>query len=294
MLMFNILMENLEKAGYSSRPRYALEMALVKAVQAGDVVPVTKILGRLDEILQTAGIGDETAGLELRAAEKKTADTGDAVTTNLSSETVPVKKDDAGQWQGAVVSSISGQADDGGKECAAQGEYTRPINEEIPAKASEKEHDESKESDKRIIRQRWNDFISYVKDRKPWMASALQMADSAQLKKGELVVEYENSAHCSMLRNRENITLLTEFALDFFQEDFRIRFHVPESGGCEVDPANGNKVKQERKALANDSLVLTAVDIFNGEVGDIRIGPRFRGPIHETENTDTEEPLDEC
>ena len=81
----------------------------------------------------------------------------------------------------------------------------------------------------------------------------------------------------------ENITPLTEFATDYFQKNFRIKFGVPDSSECETDPGNGNKVQKERQALANDALVLTAVDIFNGEVGDIRVGPRFRKPINESD-----------
>jgi len=69
--------------------------------------------------------------------------------------------------------------------------------------------------------------------------------------------------------------------MDFFQKSFRIKFFVPDSAECESDPANGNRARKERQALAGDALVLTAVDIFNGEVGDIRVGPRFRKPISE-------------
>jgi len=50
-LIFNLLMDSLEKAAWSSRPRFAVEMAFIRAVQAEDVVPVTELLGRLDSIL---------------------------------------------------------------------------------------------------------------------------------------------------------------------------------------------------------------------------------------------------
>ena len=82
----------------------------------------------------------------------------------------------------------------------------------------------------------------------------------------------------------QEVKFFTEFALDFFQGNFLIKFQVPDSEGCDVDPENGNKAQQERQLLANDALVLTAVDIFNGEVGDIRVGPRFRQPMNKTKN----------
>ena len=59
-------------------------------------------------------------------------------------------------------------------------------------------------------------------------------------------------------------------------ENLTIQFVVPGSNACAIDPANGLAPQQERRALANDPLVLTALDVFTGQVGDIRIGPRYR------------------
>jgi DNA polymerase-3 subunit gamma/tau len=72
---------------------------------------------------------------------------------------------------------------------------------------------------------------------------------------------------------------LTEFAMDFFQESLQVKFKVPNSSGCETDPESGAALQKERQTLANDPLVLTACEIFNGQVGDIRVGPRFRKPL---------------
>ncbi|HDO30320.1 MAG TPA: DNA polymerase III subunit gamma/tau, partial [Desulfobacteraceae bacterium] len=58
--MFNVLMESLEKASFSSRPRFALELAFIRAVQVREVVPVTDILARLDAV--AAGVPPEPEG----------------------------------------------------------------------------------------------------------------------------------------------------------------------------------------------------------------------------------------
>ncbi|MCI5167494.1 MAG: DNA polymerase III subunit gamma/tau [Candidatus Electrothrix sp. GM3_4] len=50
-MMFNLLLEGLEKAAFSSRPRFAVEMTFIRAVQVDDVVPVTDLLTRLDNVL---------------------------------------------------------------------------------------------------------------------------------------------------------------------------------------------------------------------------------------------------
>ncbi len=290
VLMFNILMENLEKAGYSSRPRYALEMALIKAAQVNEVVPVSSILGRLDDVISggfspgeeepAPGTTEKTAAHPL-LSEKKTSgnESGhqehDPDARHETEEILKTENDSPPASSGSA--SISS-----GMHSGEKSEISAPVPEE---KDIENES-LNKTAFNRTVRQHWGDFIEYVRERKPWMASALQMATIAHLEDEELVIEYENSANCRLLRNKENITPLTEFALDFFQDDFRIRFSVPDTDGCDVDPANGNKVKQERQALANDTLVLTAVDIFNGEVGDIRVGPRFRKPLNESVEID--------
>lgn len=274
MLMFNILMEELEKARFSSRPRFVLEMAFIKAVQANEIVPVTTLLGRLDEILAGApsaalrepgsNIADMKQEAEVPAPKEQDEPVGDKQHTSFPEDEPLKKKEEPGPEVAEATGESSSEGD-------SAGEVTRPADPvEVPLR---------KESVKRTIRQNWNDFIEYVRERKLWMASALEVAEGVRLEGNVLVIEYIDPAQCRFLKNKENITPLTEFALDFFQENFRIQFSLPHSKACEIDPANGFTPVQERQALANDALVLTAVDLFNGEVGDIRVGPRFRKPV---------------
>lgn len=283
MLQFHILLEQLEKAGYSSRPRFAIEMAFIKAAQAHDVVPVTTLLGRLDQLLAGEDREQLSPGIK-RDAVRKASDPAagthapsmpDPQAAGRSEELAKKKTEPenrAGQTGPRAVPPSRGEA-------AAGNEPVSP-EARVPRKTQVT----------RNVRQHWNEFIEYVRDRKPWMASALQVAGGVHLKGDELVIEYADPAECRLLKNRENITPLTEFALDFFQENFRIRFTLPDSNECAIDAVNGISPLQERQALANDSLVLTAVDIFNGEVGDIRVGPRFRKPINDNDTTNGSAP----
>jgi DNA polymerase-3 subunit gamma/tau len=108
------------------------------------------------------------------------------------------------------------------------------------------------------------------------MSQDLQRADSTkQDVKGELHLTYSDPANCSVLRQKENHQLLTEFALDFFQKPLKVRFILPEID--ETPDANGDESPhRKRQQLVNDPLVVMAAEIFNGQVGDIRIGPRSR------------------
>lgn len=289
-LIFNTLMENLEKAGYSSHPRFAVEMAFIKVVHAREVIPVTTLLGRLDELLET-----DIPGTAKKKPQSGQADTAIAkeqepsgVHTFGGPEDVSVQKHDRQKTVPVVASqqqSLLRTDEIVVEDPAAPAEI--PVTTEDAAGTGARQS--GAKSMHRNVRQHWSEFVEYVRDRKPWMASALQLASAVNLEGEQLLLQYANSENCGLLKNRENIMPLTEFALDFFQENFRIRCIVPDAKQCEIDPVNGRSPQQERQSLASDALVLTAVDIFNGEVGDIRVGPRFRGSMDGNEAQAMEE-----
>ncbi len=54
-LYFNMLLKGAEEMQYSSHPRLAFEMSLIRAAEAGNVLPVAELLGKL-EALQSGGV----------------------------------------------------------------------------------------------------------------------------------------------------------------------------------------------------------------------------------------------
>ena len=117
------------------------------------------------------------------------------------------------------------------------------------------------------------------------MAASLQAATSTRMEKGQLIIIYDDSLDCRMMKSGDNLQQLTEFASDFFQENLAIKFHIPDESDCDTDPNSGAAVRKARKDLADDTLVRTALEVFNGQLGDIRVGPRFRIPLPEIKNS---------
>jgi len=288
--LFNILLDGLERAHFSSQPRLAIEMAFIAAVQVGEVQPVSELLVRLDNLL--SGAGQELG----RASSPELKKSPSSVPHSMPQRTP--QKADLRPSSGAVGASRQPlPADDtqkerkGARSKQASFAQERVVSEKTKKKLPEslKKVSEEKEPDKarysqRDIKRRWPEFIEYVRDRKPWMAATLQKAVTVtlgekDLEKEELVIHYDESADCSLLKNQEHIRHLTEFAIDFFQQPFTLVFKVSDDGSCEVDPDGAISPRLERRALARDPLVLDALEVFNGQVGDIRVGPRFRGPI---------------
>lgn len=283
-LMFNTLLENLEKAGFSSQPRFAVEMAFIKTVHARQVVPVSSLLGRLDELLESGGLEEakkKTDNVEPQSGSKppEQKPPNKKSLNDPEQETEKVSKTE----QQSPVEPVNDteQQDEVMAESTPADEKQEIIDEPAQTEEAKKVISPSAVLSTKSLRQHWSEFVDYVRDRKPWMASALQLASTVTLEGENLLIEYADASECGLLKNRENITPLSEFAMDFFQGTFRIRFVFPDAKECEIDQVEGMSPQQERKALANDNLVLTTVDIFNGEVGDIRVGPRFRKSIDE-------------
>jgi len=108
-----------------------------------------------------------------------------------------------------------------------------------------------------------------------WMAQDLQRADSIKQVEMELHLHYSDPVNCALLRQKENRRLLTEYALDFFQKEIKLRFIVPDQQDS-IDTPGLETPQTKRQQLANDPLVVMAAEIFRGQVGDIRIGQQSR------------------
>ena len=315
--LFNQLLDGFEKVAFSQQPRLQLELTFIRAVQFKDMVPVSTLIQRFDELLEGHSLEELPAGPAVvntitsttpvapspqskapltSVTEQKIPHPAEHVAspaTPVSPDSTLEKKkgvDAPTNLQGTLVAPASVE-----QKPPAQ-DHAPVIPEEAPAPSPDptKTVPIPPQEGKKRIRQHWDDFVQYVRERQPWIAAALQMASSVERKEEQLIIHFADSADCTMLRQSNNIKGLSEYLLDFFQENLTIQFEVPGSNACSVDPANGLAAQNERRALANDPMVLTALDIFTGQVGDIRIGPRYRTrkeepiPVDE-ESIDTDE-----
>jgi DNA polymerase-3 subunit gamma/tau len=270
-----LLMAMAEELRFATQPRLTLETSFVKIIESGNVVPVATLLGHLDVILASLPTCPPTS----LALPKPAASTGTKSEELAIAPPPPVTKQTSPPPPSAppvpkepIADEISvqkEQADPPGASPAAPDPATTGHPDQEIKQIVIHPHEKD-------IRKDWLDFIRYVKDRKMWMAQDLQRADSIKKEgDGELQLTYSDPANCLLLRQKENRQLLTEFALDFFQKPLKVRFIIPAAD----DPAetNGSESPHRKRAqLASDPLVIMAAEIFNGEVGDIRIGPRSR------------------
>ena len=249
-LKLSLLMATAEDMRTSMQPRLTLETSFLKIIEVGNVVSVTTLLGHVDTLLATLPVSSQPANNtspSSQAPEKKNCKLPEPEEVTSHEQQLPPKKKEPVP----VHDNIH--------------EKTAPPDEQIPIHPHRKD-----------IRKDWPEFIQYVKDRKLWMATDLQRADAmTQNVEGELHLIFDDAANCSLLRQKENLQLVTEYALDFFQKALKVRFILPDDNNSAEtqDQESPQRIRQE---LANDPLVVMTAEIFTGEIGDIRVGPRSR------------------
>jgi DNA polymerase-3 subunit gamma/tau len=310
--MFNLLLEGLEKASFSQQPRLALELTFIRAVQFRDVVPVSDLISRFDQMLAGTPLDTlpaappiETRSLQQNRVEPS-AQTSPSPSVQIPvesprnpvavdqpvppssrqpalSEPAPSVQPHPPGFQDKPKYNVSPEQD------PAREEAPHPVEEKTTTSSAADITPAPPLDAKKKIRRNWDAFLKYVRERQPWIAAALQMAASVERKGDDLIIHFDDSADCTLLKQKEYVNSLTEYALDFFQENLKIQFEVPGSNACSIDPTNGLAPQQERRALAHDPLVLTALDVFTGQVGDIRIGPRYRTSSKKSVEEPTEE-----
>ena len=249
---FSLLLKGSEEMQYSSRPRLALEMAFVRATQAGQIVPTATLLGRLDGLLAGVVPLPQSAGKSIPStiftAEPEPSVPRSMPRPLVSAQTpgpLPEQKKNEIAFESTAPQEQSGQSS--------------PSAAILPSG--------------REVRSHWEAFIEYVKERKRWMAPVLQLCASAREEEGELVLKFDDPSDCKLLQEHDNLKLLQAFALDFFQHDFRVVFKL--RGAQAAENGGGDEAESllaERRVLANDPMVQMATEIFGGQVGSIRTG----------------------
>ena len=272
-LKLSLLMQAVEGMGHSMQPRLALETTFLKIIEAGNVVPVTTLLGQMQQLL--SGI-PQNSGLE------------DTASTSPGPASEPIRKVPAPDNAPEPIPAAPAPAKRSPSpppdppQLPPRREPGLPIMEKPkePVFASDIPSDTPPpvsriHAHERDVRRDWQAFTDYVKDRKVWMSKDLQRADSARQQGDELLLHYSDPANCALLRSKENRIILTEFVLDFFQKELKVRFILP-TEESKNDSDDTDTPQKQRNRLAQDPLVQMTVDIFNGQIGDIRIGPRSR------------------
>jgi len=256
--IFDILLKGVDVLKYSAQPRMALEMCFVKAVQSGNIVPVTTLLSRLDSLIegQPMQTGQEEQ-VQQNVVPQDVAPVDSSVAE--SSPEVEAEPSDVSEAESDSDLKIDDTVES--NEGASAGTHQQPS---VPA---------FQPVPKDIVKE-WDGFLAHVRERKKWMGSTLSLAEKVAEIDGQLVIKFDDPSECLYLQEAANLKLLTEFAQDFFQKELGVIIKVAGLSG-NSDTSEGHP-QEERRALAKDPRVQIAVEVLGGQVAGIRTGPRSR------------------
>jgi DNA polymerase-3 subunit gamma/tau len=269
-LYFNTLLKGAEEMQYSSHPRLAFEMTLIRATETGNVVPVTELLGKLKNLQPGHGSFSSQKQHKTPRVQASKPFTSEKIKKDV------VKK--------SAVAEISGKSEKQEISAAKKGKKEEKETEtkaaEAPPPPSPETVQESIDSvpqpSTKMVRKNWDEFIEYVMDRKKWMAHTLRLCSNVREEDSELILKFDDPSDCKMLQTKENIKFLTEFSQDFFQKELKIIIKIRGADSQGIIDQESNGPQEERRALANDPLVQMATEVLGGRVVNIRTGPRSR------------------
>jgi len=248
----NLLMQTADDLRFSFQPKLTLETSFLSIIAAGEVVGVETLLAKIDSALQSLPADHP----------EPTPPEDPAVNEQLDSEPpdAPPPVDPPEPPEPSETEE---------SEPPQPTFRLEPLEEEEAAPQRVEEIEEEKKTT-RDVRKDWLEFISFLRNEKEWMAQSLQQTVSVKADNRELVLEFDDPNDCFVLRSKENRQILTEYVLDFFQQDLAIRIVSPDNNNG-AGLQSSDEPKKRRKQLASHQIVRMTEEIFNGRVGDIRI-----------------------
>ncbi len=252
-LKLSRLLAAAEAVQHSAQPRLTLEIAILNIIEAGNVVPLSTLLGQLGRILPEL---DELG--------------------ELTSRTVPAEVPAEG-----AKSQPPGDENTRGKKPEPPAEEASPpaAPETAPQPAAAKPPADSPESSNTppppcsTLIDRWQEYAADVEREIEWIGALLQRADEVRALPADgdelcrLEIHYDDAASCSLLMQPANLKILERHAVDFFGRAITVSIETDEKDSN----SDENSPKVLRRRLANDPKVRLTTEIFLGEVSEIRL-----------------------
>lgn len=295
-LKMNMLVDMAEHIGRSNQPRLIFETTFLKIIEAGNIVPVTALLGKLESFLKD-GMPSTLASQQnsitpsvVEAPEAKKKDlqeqpkarttrhdeTETVVSTKTLSRTAaaPTRSYTADIQFAAMddedIKASSPHPSNGpSPEPTAIEDTTHTVLETAEPQPTQPKTDQTT-SNKKDISNDWEEFLAYLQQESTWMAQSLSHVDKVEHKANSLVLHYDDSVNCALLRRPEHIAELKKIIFAFFNKDIIVDFILPDDAS-ENHSSSAGTIQTARHELLNHPLVIAATEVFRGHVSDVRI-----------------------
>ena len=230
--IFDQLFKEEANVRLSQQPKLALEMALIRLLQTGPVLPIDTLIDKLDVLRQEMLSSGQPQNFAQPDSESQNSKAASPVRSQMPPS--------------AVVSKPEPERSDGGSETAASvsGSVGKPAD-------------------------KWKQIIDSIVPKNPSLAANL--AKCKIKKHTDKLLEIEvpgNGFTLNMIQREKNMAVLRQVCTDILGSRHELQFTTNSSTENRNKKKKDNQLKQ--KAI-DHPLVADAIEIFNGKLIDVKI-----------------------
>jgi DNA polymerase-3 subunit gamma/tau len=237
--LFRAFLSAHDEAARSAFPRLVLEMTLTRVSRRKPVLSVEEVLEKLRAMEERllAGGGEVAPGSLLPAAP------------------APV------QQREVLTETMEEEGAEGVPEAATP---QRETDEEGALELSGE------------VKEKWKDFVTFAKKKKPPFASLLEHGEPLTLDDARLEIVYpENSFYLERMQEADNLTFLQDLSREFFKGPMKVRISGKKAGslprrGPENQGERKNSKREREEETLNHPLLREAINVFGGRVVEIK------------------------
>ncbi len=258
------IMDMAERLRHSTQPHLALETGLLKVVETNNVVPVSAIMEKLHDLLNTVQEGGDVTSVSSRSTsfpEPSSKVTPSPVKVPSPRQPVAVPSS-VPPSSSAVLPEQPPLPPEPPEVKMKEAMPVTKVPSQIPSHSVVQEKD---------LKKNWAEFLVYLNKHRVWMSQVLSQVTKVEEVANEILLHFEDATEGALLRQRENQAELSRFFVDFFHKERRVRLVFAD----ENDAASGaESIKQRRNQLLNDPLTVMTTEIFGGRVSSVRLASR--------------------
>jgi len=126
------------------------------------------------------------------------------------------------------------------------------------------------------VKEKWKDFVTFAKKKKPPFASLLEHGEPLTLDDARLEIVYpENSFYLERMQEADNLTFLQDLSREFFKGPMKVRISGKKAGslprrGPENQGERKNSKREREEETLNHPLLREAINVFGGRVVEIK------------------------
>jgi len=121
---------------------------------------------------------------------------------------------------------------------------------------------------------RWQDFLKRIRQEKPALAASLERASVSEPQPRHFELDFNGREFdYEMVNDKENVGLLKRLGRELFGEPVKFSLNAGGREGRNQQKAKTDRQRRQQQKALKHPLVTEALEIFGGEIVDVRVGP---------------------